>query len=87
MNLAHIGEGPQPDCWEHSDEFSDYEMADMPDRETAELLCSRCPLLQVCAANARHRKPAWGVFGGVAYVNGRQAHLLAEDDPRLQEAA
>ena len=97
MEAAHVGEAPQPHCWGHSDEFVDYEAADMPDKELAELLCSRCPFKRghsqpgredyvepdICGKNARHRKPEWGVLGGIAWVNGRQAHLMAADDPRL----
>jgi hypothetical protein len=83
MNEAHAGDGPAPDCWGHEDEYADYAPADMPDKELAELLCERCPLLAICGANARHRRPAYGVWGGVAWTAGRQAHLMKEGDPRL----
>ena len=69
----------------------------MPTKEDAELLCERCPLMtgvgkpgqagyipaEICLKNARHRKPQWGVLGGKVWIQGRQAHLMAEDDARL----
>ncbi len=85
MDAAHIGEGPQPDCAGRPEEFVDYSYSEMPDKELAELLCSRCPLIEVCLKNARHRKPKWGVYGGLVYVDGRQVALMAEDDPRLRD--
>lgn len=99
MNRAHVGEGPDPDCKDHSDEFVDYEMRDMPNEELAALLCSRCPFktghgkpgdadyipVDVCLANARHRKPSHGVYGGRVFINGRQAALMPTDDARLME--
>lgn len=86
LNLAHEGEGPEPDCKDHSDEFVDFPLSEAPDEELASLLCSRCPLIKECLANARHRKPAHGVWGGRLWIGGRQAHLMDGDDPRLTES-
>ena len=72
LERAHLGEGPKPDCLGHPDEFVDYHT--LPTAEEAELLCERCPLLALCAADANRRRPAWGIRGGKVYVNGRRAH-------------
>lgn len=65
---------PQPACIDHSDEFCDFEVP--PDEETAALLCERCPLLALCYESATKSKPAWGVQGGVTWLEGRQIRWL-----------
>lgn len=67
---------PQPACVGHSDEFVDYEPEDVPDEETAALLCERCPLLALCYKSATKSKPEWGVWGGVAWYQGKQLRWL-----------
>jgi len=84
MEKAHIGEGPQPLCHGKPEEFVDYGYP-LPSIEDAELLCGPCPLLEACRANAKHRRPQWGILGGIVWVYGRQAHLMSEDDPRLRD--
>ena len=41
--------------------------------------------MQLCLQNARHMRPKWGIWGGVVWVHGRQAHLLPADHPYLQD--
>ncbi len=64
---------PDPHCLNRPDLFVDYVIP--PSAEEAEELCDGCPLFALCRASARRAKPAWGVWGGVAYVDGRSAHL------------
>lgn len=73
---------PQPLCLERPDEYVDYDYP-LPSPEAAEALCAPCEIREACLANAKHRKPAWGIWGGLIWVNGRQAQLMAPDDPRL----
>lgn len=72
----------QPYCLERPDLYVDYDQPH-PTRERAQEMCAPCPLIEMCLKNARHMKPGWGVWGGVAWVAGRQVHLLPEDDERL----
>lgn len=83
LNDAHSGAGPAPDCDGLQSEFADYSIEDLPSKSLAELMCERCPLLDICNKNARHVRPNWGVVGGIAWVEGRQAHLMKANDPRL----
>lgn len=64
---------PQPLCQGRPGEYVDYEA--VPSEAEAAALCAECPLLVECLANARRTKPAWGVWGGIAWIDGRQAHL------------
>lgn len=73
---------PQPECIDRPGEFVDYGYP-LPTAEEAEALCAPCLLLELCNPSARHVRPDWGIQGGIVWVNGRQAHLMAEDDPRL----
>lgn len=84
LEQAAAGEGPAPYCKGRSAEYSDYRSS--PGRDEAEELCLPCPLYLACRANARHIKPKWGVVGGIAWENGRQAHLMREiSDKTLAE--
>lgn len=70
---------PQPLCIGRSAEFVDYPVGSHPDEETAAAMCAGCPLLEVCNLNARQQLPEHGVWGGIAWVDRRQAHLMAPD--------
>ncbi len=70
LERAWIGEGPTPDCHERPAEFVDYSHA--PEPEVAALMCERCPLLALCADDAKRRRPAWGVRGGSAWAAGKR---------------
>lgn len=61
--------------------YTDYEVP--PRQDEAMEKCLDCPLFVLCAENARRTKPQWTIMGGVAWVQGRQAHLLSPD--RLAE--
>jgi len=65
---------PQPLCLDRQAEFSDYE--ESPDEPTARAMCVDCPLLAVCLESAMQSKPDWGVWGGIAWDQGRQVHWL-----------
>ncbi|MFF2388928.1 WhiB family transcriptional regulator [Agromyces sp. NPDC058104] len=41
-----------------------------PGPDVARALCEGCPLLELCDAVAKVTKPAWGVWGGIAYYQG-----------------
>ena len=68
---------PDPLCIDAPEEYVDY--VSPPDRATAAAMCNDCPLLDLCLANARRTRPAWGVWGGIAWAQGRQVHLLDEE--------
>ena len=72
---------PDPACLDNPAEYVDYAVP--PARDEAQEMCLDCPLMQACLANAKRTLPAWGVLGGVAWVRGRQAHLLSPE--RLAE--
>lgn len=79
LAAAHASRrAPQPLCLNRSDEFVDYPVGQHPDEQGAAEMCADCPLLDVCNLNARQQAPAHGVWGGIAWVNGRQAHLNLE---------
>jgi WhiB family redox-sensing transcriptional regulator len=44
---------------------------DLLDIARAKHLCSTCPLLARCRADALERNEPWGVWGGELFVNGR----------------
>lgn len=75
LDLAHRRPDrfPQPDCAGRPAEFVDYEYP-LPSAEDAAASCERCPLLELCAAHARKRRPSWGIYGGQVWIEGRQAH-------------
>lgn len=78
---ANVNElAPQPLCLGRSDEFVDYEVGQHPDEQTAAEMCAGCPLLVVCNINARQQLPEHGVWGGIAWVNRRQAHLMPAEE-------
>ncbi|GAB2699315.1 hypothetical protein BKA24_001785 [Microbacterium marinum] len=64
---------PQPYCAGSGPAYADY--VTPPSAEVARQMCAPCPLMELCRASALHEKPAWGVHGGIAWVNGRQWHL------------
>ena len=72
---------PDPLCLNRPHDYVDYDCP--PDADQAADLCIDCPLMVLCLANARRTRPAWGVWGGVAWVAGRQLHLL--DDERREK--
>lgn len=74
---------PRPLCDGRSAEYIDY-VGWVPSEQHAAALCAGCPLLDACLANARRVKPGWGVHGGIAWIDGRQAHLMPEDDERWE---
>lgn len=75
---------PQPLCLDNPGPWTDYGYP-LPTARQAEALCAPCPLLEMCRSTAKHRQPHWGVQGGITWIQGRQAHLLSPDDPRLQD--
>lgn len=76
-----LREHPDPFCLDAPDVYVDFDL--IPDQDTAFEMCADCPLMVECAASARRTKPAWGVWGGIAWLHGRQAHLL--NDERMLE--
>lgn len=98
LEAAHVGEGPQPLCQDRPEEFVDYGYP-LPAPAAVEKLCSACPLKtgrgnpgepgyvpeDICLTNAKHRGPQWGIYGGVLFIQGRQAALMREDDERLRD--
>ena len=62
----------QPAC-NNDPTFTLYETA--PSVDEAREMCAPCPLLDLCRASALETKPAWGVWGGIVWVMGRQYHL------------
>ncbi|WP_415134576.1 WhiB family transcriptional regulator [Microbacterium sp.] len=82
MATAVDDEGaPQPLCAGRSAEFMDYE-GYPPSEDEAKAMCAGCPLLEQCNLNARQQLPSWGVWGGIAWIDRRQAHILKPADPR-----
>ena len=67
---------PQPLCEGKWAEFSDY--VTPPDEQTCIDMCAPCPLLDICRENARATRPSWGIQGGIAWKQGRQAHWLVK---------
>ena len=65
LRHAIVKLGIEPKCLGTEELFVDY--VSPPTRVEARALCRGCPLLQLCDAAARHRKPAWGVWGGRVY--------------------
>lgn len=82
MDRAHLGEIPQPLCHENPGPWMDYGYP-LPKEHEADDLCLPCPLMAACLRNAKHRQPAFGVWGGLAWIGGRQVRLLKLDDERL----
>lgn len=79
LKLAHKRPDrfPQPYCRERPDEFVDYGYP-LPTPEEAADLCAPCPLLYLCGEHARRRRPRWGIYGGVVWVDERQAKPAPE---------
>lgn len=73
---------PQPLCRWQPETYVDYDEDSIPDEFEAQELCIECPLFELCFDNARRTHPGWGVWGGVAWVNGRQWHLATEEEKR-----
>jgi hypothetical protein len=67
---------PQPYCLDASEKYVDYPVGSHPDEATAAAMCAPCPLLEVCRENAKQQLPVHGVWGGIAWVDRRQAHLI-----------
>lgn len=87
LTAANVNEkAPQPLCEGRSAEFVDYEVGQHPDEATAAAMCAGCPLLEMCLTNARQQMPVHGVWGGIAWIDRRQAHLI-EPIPVILEAA
>ncbi len=63
----------QINCHQRPELYADYEVA--PSEERAEWLCAGCPLRTLCRDFGNATKPGWGVWGGIAWRNGRKAHL------------
>lgn len=80
---AKDGDQPQPLCAGRTAEFSDY--SHVPGEQEAADLCAGCPLITLCLDNAKRTKMKWGIWGGVAWVGGRQAHLIPADSPDWDE--
>lgn len=76
---------PQPLCEGRSAEFVDYETGQHPDEETAAAMCAPCPLFEVCQTNAKQQKPVHGVWGGIAWIDRKQAHLQEIEPPAEAE--
>lgn len=66
----------QPYCQGAPEKYVDYPTGQHPDEETAAAMCAPCPIREACLANAKQQMPVHGVWGGVAWVNRRQAHLI-----------
>lgn len=66
---AETGENV-PNCQGRSAEFVDYDDDDLPTAEDAYRMCYGCPLIELCANYAEQERPAWGVHGGVVWING-----------------
>lgn len=56
-------------CEDRSAEWIDFE--EPPNRSVARAMCEGCPLLRECGIFADESKPAWGVWGGSVYVDGK----------------
>lgn len=71
-------DAPQPYCLDAPETYVDYPTGQHPDEATAAAMCAPCPLLDLCRENAKQQLPEHGVWGGIAWVNRRQAHLMVE---------
>ena len=62
--------GWQPKCYKDSASFTDFE--EPPTQREAQELCSGCPMFTPCREEAMVVKPAWGVMGGISWLDRRQ---------------
>jgi hypothetical protein len=58
-------------CEGREAEWIDYDEESAPNRSVARAMCEGCPLLRECGIFADESKPAWGVWGGNVYVDGK----------------
>lgn len=57
-------------CFERPAEFTDYAVA--PQRDIARQLCVSCPVFEMCATWAKAERPAWGIYAGEAWEDGKR---------------
>lgn len=78
---------PQPKCAGRASEFVDY--VTPPARPDATELCKGCPFLDVyddvCGRYGRETRQPWGIYGGVALVDGKPASKLWEDPESAED--
>ena len=82
-HAAKDPEAPQPHCVGKSAQYTEFTTP--PDADAAEAMCAPCPLREMCFENARRTKAKWGVWGGVAWVGGRHAHLIDQREEDWRE--
>lgn len=58
--------------------YTEYELP--PSEDEAQELCLPCPMYTICNENANWVRPKHGVWGGVAWVDGRMAHLMSAEE-------
>lgn len=73
MRADADGTGPAPLCAGREAEYVDYDAS--PSQDEAEEMCVDCPLYLACRKSAELVRPAWGVWGGIAWEGGKRAHL------------
>lgn len=84
--------GWKPNCYKEPEEFTDFDPKHPPTADEAEMLCWRCPLLEICDEYARTVKPEIGIHGGRVWVNkklvsGRKRRRRTQPAPALASAA
>lgn len=73
-------------CKDRSDLFTDYE-SPLEDHSEAKGICASCDIFEMCQQWAREVKPAWGIWGGKVWLNGktknhRKVYSEEEDSDR-----
>lgn len=66
-----VNSGQRGLCEGQEDAFVGYETASESQVYQAQMLCNSCPLLLNCRARARIERPAWGVWGGEVWRDGK----------------
>lgn len=63
-------ESQRSNCFEKPNLFTDYE--EPPQRSVARAMCVSCPVFDLCATWAAAERPAWGIYAGEAWEDGKK---------------
>jgi hypothetical protein len=68
---SSVTEGDRGLCEGLEHAFIDYQTMAEPEVFEAQVMCASCPILAACRERARITRPAWGVYGGEVWREGR----------------
>lgn len=69
---AALDEVTNRNCYGNEEQWVDYSEEQIPSRQQAMLMCTGCPLFDICRDYANETTPGWGVWGGEVWIYERK---------------